>query len=248
MYPRDYINYLRERTKWPKIIEDKDEGLVIWDRGVRAGHVRIPDHYDPVHRIKTLKRAGIDVQAVTLTTPGVHRFGRDSVKWARRVNDYYAKLNEKYPENCACFATLPLNDVGASLDEIERARNELGLKGIGLFTNVNGKYIDEPEFHPIFEKAVKYDLPVFIHPATPTIHNVLRDYRIPTSLWGYPLETTICYTRLVWNGVLEKFPNLKLIATHLGGYIPYQFERIDYAFRGYSREFGYKLNKPPSYI
>lgn len=248
IYPSEYLKYLEQRTNYPKLVHDPTEGMVIWDQGVRAGHVDAKGHVDADYRVSFMaNECSIGTQAVTLTVPGTFRFGPESTKWARWINDYYAKLNEKYPENYACFMTLPLNDVGASLDEMDRAYNDRGLKGVGLFTNVDGKYLDEPEFHPIFEKAAKYGLPIFMHPGLPVVSEYLGKYRIPIPLWGYTYETTIFFTRLVWNGVLDKFPDVKFIATHLGGFIPYQFERIDYAFRGYSREFGYKLSNPPSY-
>ena len=248
IYTNEYLNYLEKRTEYPKLVHDPTEGMVIWDHGVRIAHVDPKGHVDPDFRVSFMANdCSIGTQVVTLTAPGTFEFGKESVKWAKKMNDYYAKLNEKYPENYACFMTLPLDDLGASIDELERAHKDLGLKGIGIFTNVNGKYIDEPDFHPIYEKATKYNLPIFVHPGIPLVADFLGKYRIPISLWGYTYETTICFTRLVWNGVLDKFPDLKLVATHLGGFIPYQFERIDYAFRGYGREFGYKLSNPPSY-
>ncbi len=248
IFPHEFLKYLEQRNEYPKLVHDPTEGMVLWDKGVRAGHIDPKGHVDPDFRVSFMKNdCSIGTQVVTLTVPGTYEFGGESLKWARWINDYFAKLNEKYPENYACFMTLPLNDVGASLDEIERAHNDLGLRGVGLFTNVNGRYIDEADFHPIFERAAKHNLPIFVHPGPPIVSEYLGKNRMPIPLWGYTYETTIFFTRLVWNGVLDKFPDLKFIATHLGGFIPYQFERIDYAFRGYGREYGYKLNNPPSY-
>jgi aminocarboxymuconate-semialdehyde decarboxylase len=247
IFPSEFLKYLEQRTEFPKIVHDPTEGMVLWDQGVRAGHIDARGHVDVDFRISFMEKdCAIGTQAVSLTVPGTFSFGADGTKWARWINDYYAKLDEKYPGKYACFMTLPLNDVAAAVDEIERAHQQLGLRGVGLFTNVNGKYLDDPEFHPVFEKVAKFGLPIFVHPATPVVAEFLGRYKIPVPLWGYTYETTIFFTRLVWNGILDKFPNLNFIATHLGGFIPYQFERIDYAFRGYSREFGYKLSKPPS--
>jgi len=248
VYPSEYLKYLEQRTEYPKLVHDPVEGMVIWDQGIRAGHVDAKGHVDVDFRVSFMeKECSIATQAVSLTVPGTYTFGSESLKWAVWINNYYAKLNEKYPGKYACFMTLPLNDIGASLDELDRAHNDLGLGGVGLFTSIAGTYLDDPKFHPIFDRVAKYGLPIFVHPATPIVSEFLGKYKIPIPLWGYTYETTIFYTRLVWNGVVEKYPNLNFIATHLGGFIPYQFERIDYAFRGYGREHGYKLNKPPSY-
>lgn len=247
VYPAEYLKYLERRTEYPKLINDPVGGNVIWDSDVRAGHVDMKGHVDVDFRVEFMaKECSIGTQAVSLTVPGTYEFGEESIKWAKWINDYFAKLNEKYKGAYACFMTLPLNDVGASLDEMDRAHG-LGLNGVGLFTNVSGTYLDDPQFHPIFEKTSKLGLPIFVHPATPVVSPFLGKYKIPVPLWGYTYETTIFFTRLVWNGILDKFPNLDFIATHLGGFIPYQFERIDYAFRGYSKEFGYSLANPPSH-
>lgn len=251
IYPPEYLKYLERRTQHPKIVLPGPNGgkATLWDEGILMGIVDADAHLDPQGRAKFFRECGIDLQVATLSAPGVYRLGRnESGKWARIVNDYYAKLNEKQGGSYCCFMALPLDDVGESVDEIERGVNDLGLCGIGLFTNVNARYIDEPEFHPIFEKAEKYDLPIFVHPAaSPATAELMDKQKIPISLWGFPSETTICFTRLVWNGILEKFPKLKLIATHLGGFIPFQFERIDYSFKGFSEKYGYKLPRAPTH-
>lgn len=248
MYPAEYIKYLEDRTEYPTIVRDEREGLVIWDSGVRAGHVRLPDHADPEYRIKEVGRHGIESQAASLTTPGVHRFGEESVKWAKKINDYLASITDKWPTNYACLAVLPLNNVGESIDELERAVRDLGLRGVILFTNVNGIYISDKRFIPIFEKAAQLNIPILLHTATPPekLLSAVADYSIPTSLWPYLYDETIAATKLVWDGILDRVPGLNIILAHLGAFIPLHLDRIDYAAKGYAREYGYKLMKTPS--
>ncbi len=248
MYPSKYIKYLQSRVEYPKIIEDPREGLVIWDYGVRAGHVKLPDHVDPEHRIKVVGRHGIATQVVTLTAPGVHRFGEESVKWAKEMNDYLAHISDKWKDKYVGFATLPLNYVGESVDELKRAVEELGLRGVMLFTNVNGVYISDKRFEPIFESVARLDIPILLHAVTPPekLLAAVSDYSIPISLWPYLYDETIAATKLVWDGVLDRFPTLKIILAHLGSFLPLHFERIDYAAKMYAREYGYELRRASS--
>jgi len=248
VYPAEYIKYLQSRVDYPKIVEDQKEGLVIWDHGIRAGHVKLPDHVDPEYRIKTVGRHGIAVQVITLTAPGVHRFGEESVKWAKKMNDYIASVVDKWPDNYVGFAVLPLNFVGESVNELERGVRELGLRGVILFTNVNGVYISDKRFNPIFEKAAQLDTPILLHAVTPPekFLAAVSDYSIPISLWPFLYDETIAATKLVWDGVLDRFPSLKIILAHLGAFIPLHIERIEYAAKGYGREYGYEFRRQPS--
>ncbi len=248
IYPKFYLDFYEKREAEPKLINDPNEGLVFVHQGVRIAHVDPKGHVDPEYRIKVFDESGIEVQAVSLTTPSFAGLDKQTaLKMAKQVNDHFAEIQKRYPENYVFLAALPLQDVGASLDEINRCIRDLGFRGIGLFTNVDGTYIDDTQFHPIFDKAVGYDVPVFVHPATPMVADFLKKYHVPVPLWGYTYESTILLTRMAWNGVLEKFPNLKLVTTHLGGFVPFQLERINYAYRGYSRELGYKpLPRMPS--
>jgi predicted TIM-barrel fold metal-dependent hydrolase len=124
-----------------------------------------------------------------------------------------------------------MNNVPAALAEMDRAIGQLGAKGIQLFTNVNGRPLDDPEFYPIFERSVKkYDLPIWLHPVRTA---KFADYPVESKsryeiwwLFGWPYETSACMARLVFSGMLQKLPNLKVITHHLGAMAPYFDARI----------------------
>jgi len=151
--------------------------------------------------------------------------------FAKIANDEMAELVYKYPDRFAtAIACLPLNNIDATLKEIDRAINDLHFKGIELWTPVNGKPLDVPEFLPIYEKMSQYDLPILIHP---TRESQVADYSSETEskyiafkIFGWPYDTTMAMTRLVFSGVLQKYPNLKFITHHCGAMVPYFAERI----------------------
>jgi aminocarboxymuconate-semialdehyde decarboxylase len=142
------------------------------------------------------------------------------------------------------FAALPLQDPKASASELERAVKELGLKGGTLMTNVDGTPLDAEGLMPVYEKAVELDVPLFIHPTSPINSRAMGDYRLVPIL-GFGVDTTLSVLRLVFGGVLERLPGLKLIASHLGGVYPYLRGRIETGFNAYP-ECKIRISKPPS--
>ena len=124
-----------------------------------------------------------------------------------------------------------MNNVPAALEEMDHAIGKLGAKGIQVFTNVNGRPLDDPEFYPVFERCVKrYDLPIWLHPVRRSdFPDYLSETKSKYEIWwlfGWPYETSACMARLVFSGMLEKLPNMKIITHHLGAMAPYFDARI----------------------
>jgi predicted TIM-barrel fold metal-dependent hydrolase len=182
---------------------------------------RIMDKFPDVVQVLTVPGASMD----ELAGPG------GSVDLAKRTNDELAELVYKYPDRfAAAVAVLPTSNIDASLKEIDRAINELKLRGILLRIPLNGKPVDRPEFMPLYEKMCQHNLPIWWHP-----HSSPKkaDYPDETEskyiiwhLWGLVWETTVSMTRLVFSGVMDKFPQLKIITHHCGAMVPYFSERI----------------------
>jgi len=133
----------------------------------------------------------------------------------------------------AFVASLPLNNVEASLKEMDRAIGKLGAKGIQIFTNMNGRPMDDPEFFPIFERMAKhYKLPIWVHP---TRTAKFRDYpgedKSKYEMWwlfGWPYETSVFMGRMVFSGMFDRLPELKIITHHLGAMVPFLSHRVGY--------------------
>jgi aminocarboxymuconate-semialdehyde decarboxylase len=155
---------------------------------------------------------------------------------ARLANDELAEVCRKHPDRFPTFiAALPMNDIDASLAEIDRAVNMLGARGIQVFTNVAGKPLSLPEFRPIFRRMVEHDLPVFVHPMRgPSFADYASEQASEAEIWfsfGWPYETTAAMTRLIYSRIFDELPDLKIITHHMGGMIPYFAGKIGLGFR-----------------
>lgn len=173
------------------------------------------------------------VQILTLASPPVEAIAgpKESVELARLANDEMAELVEKYPDRfIAAVGTLPMNDPDAALKELERVINDLNFPGIQLYTNVNGKPIDSPEYMPFYQMMSRYGLSIWLHPCR---ESNVPDYPVENrsryflnSIFGWPHETSLAMGRLVFSGIMEDHPSLKIITHHCGGMVPFFSERI----------------------
>ena len=175
------------------------------------------------------------MQVLTLAAPTVESVASPevAVDLCRFANDEMAELVEKYPDRfAAAIAALPLNDLDASLEEIDRAIRDLRLRGIQMYSDVNGMPLDAEALYPIYEKMERYNLPILIHPKrSPALPDYPGEensrYRAWTKL-GWPVASSMAMFRLVYGGVMERFPNLKIVTHHCGGVIPYLAGRMEW--------------------
>ncbi len=187
-------------------------------------------------RFRILDRHGDLLQVLTLGTPpleSVHPSKAPDL--ARIANDEMAELVFKYPDRfVSAVASLPLNDMDAALKETDRAIHDLKFRGVQIFTPINGKPIDQPEFHPLYEKMAGYHLPIWIHPvrdrSTPDYAGETSSKYFIYGIFGWPYETTAAITRLIFSGILERYPALKFITHHCGGMVPFFEQRLSIAY------------------
>ena len=177
--------------------------------------------FTPTERLADMDASGTDVQVVSIHTP-FFGYSWDSVQtleMAREVNDAIAELAHQHPQRFVGMATLPAQDVAASIGELERAVNVLGLKGAELDAVVNGENWDEPRFLPLFKAAEELGALLFFHPQPQANIVALersRKYSLPNSV-GVPLEDAMVVATLIFGGILEECPNLKACIAHGGG-------------------------------
>jgi aminocarboxymuconate-semialdehyde decarboxylase len=143
----------------------------------------------------------------------------------RVANDSMAEAISKRQDRFAAVALLCFADMGEAANELERAVKHLGMKGGMLFTNISGRPVDIPQIFPVYEKAQSLDVPLWIHPISWNYYDWVRDFLI-WQIFGWPIDTTLAMARLVYGGVLEKFPRLKFITHHAGGTTPYLIGRV----------------------
>ena len=176
------------------------------------------------------------VQVLTLAEPPIEQVtdSKKAVDLAKIANDELAELVSKHPDRfIAAAAALPMNNMDAALQEVDRAINDLKLRGVQIYTSVNEKPLDSPKFLPLYERMSQYDLPIWIHPVkklgeSDYLGEQGSKYGLAAVI-GWPHATSMAMMRLACSGVLEKFPNLKFITHHAGGTVPYLAKRIEFA-------------------
>jgi predicted TIM-barrel fold metal-dependent hydrolase len=189
-------------------------------------------------RIKEMDETGIDVQVISHGAPSTQRIDAEAaVPLARRANDRLHEAVRARPDRFAAFAALPTADPKAAADELERTVTKLGFKGAMVHGPTNGVFFDDKRFWPIFERAQKLDVPLYIHPATPVqavIDAYYKDYlgefpQLVNAGWGYTVETATQGIRLILSGVCDAYPGTKIILGHLGESLPFSAWRINMA-------------------
>jgi aminocarboxymuconate-semialdehyde decarboxylase len=242
-YPSKYLKELSKPGGYARVEKDAEGRLLVHYEG--DYNVIIGPHIDLGDRLRDMDRCGVERHVLSLTTPCVEREApRRGVKLAKLANDGFAEICNEHPDRFSALAALPLQSPVEAADELERAVRDLGLSGGTLMTNANGKPLDSPELMPVYEKAVKLDVPLFIHPTSPMNSVAMGDYRL-VPIIGFGVDTSVSVLRMVFSGLFERLPRLKLVASHLGGVYPYLRGRIDVGYKAYP-ECKLKINKPPS--
>lgn len=192
----------------------------------------------PLHdlpaRFRAMDAAGVGYrQVVSLPNPPIEEFASGAVaqELARIANDGMAELCARHPDRFPAFvAAVSLDDVDEALREVERAVTQLGARGVQVFTNVAGRPLDRPEYRPVFAAMAEHDLPVWLHPArTAAMPDYAAEPRSRFEMWwcfGWPYETSVAMARLVFSGVFDRHPGLKVVTHHCGGMVPFYDGRI----------------------
>ena len=223
----------------------KRGGIRDWDN-VRGAP--IPVWRTNEDRLADMDALGVDVDVLSLSSPGVeHASDQDLANTlSQLVNDFFADLHREYPTRFYGFATLPMVNVDLAIEELARAVRLPGIVGVTLPTTVYGKPLDAQEFWPFFEEVNRQGLPVLVHPKFPnTWMDNIREFRIYTIL-PYAVETSIAACRIVFSGLMDRFPNINWILCHLGGVIPYVYNRADWVARQFPEDTAVNISQPPS--
>ncbi|CAN0429363.1 unnamed protein product, partial [Phaeothamnion confervicola] len=205
---------------------------------VLAAFPRLKTLLDVDARLRLMDEFGDMQHVISLANPPIELIASPdkTPELARLANDSLAEICRRHSDRFPAFiASLPMNNVEASLAETDRAIKDLGARGIQMFTNVAGKPLSAPEFRPIFERAVAHDLPVWVHPMRAAqSSDYASEAESQNEIWfsfGWPYETTACMTRLIYSGLFDALPTLKIVSHHMGGMIPYFPSKIKLGFR-----------------
>ena len=201
-----------------------------------------------------MDEAGVDIQVLSLAVPGCEQFETsEGAAMARQTNDELAEAIRKYPDRYIGLAALAPQDPAGAASELERAVKELGMKGAKLNSHVRGEYLDDQKFWPVFEMAEKLDVPLYLHPTwpSPSIIKPYADYGFPLAgpPLGFGAETCLHAMRLIYSGLFDRYPGLKIVLGHLGEGLPFWLYRIDFYWLKpwVADELRPKISQKPSY-
>ena len=243
----DYIKVHGEKIGRTYIQEDGKEYI-----GVVGSKWR--EHYrqcffDADEIISDMKKARLDKMALSLS-PGMHSYSVDGAYALEAnviCNDWIAEFAKARPEHFYAMASLPLQDAKLAMKELERAHEKLGYKAIIVGAMINDKMLDHEDFHPIWEYCAKKGILVYIHPFYPTpFAPYLQYYTI--NVVAFMTQTTLALTHLLFGGIFEKYPALKVLASHGGGYFPYQFGRLKHIYNVRPETKVVQIDSPEKYL
>jgi len=218
--PMRYLEMMKQHSKDQGIVKRMSNLRMLWDIEARVD--MLDTKFPEVQQI------------ITLGLPSPELLGGPelSPELARIANDGMAEMVRKWPKKFPHFiASLPMNNVPAALEEMDRAVKKLEARGVQICTNVAGRPLDEPEYFPVFEHATKkHDIPIWMHPARPgTRADYLNEPKSKYEIWqvlGWPYETSVAMAHMVFGGLFDRHPGFKLITHHMGGMIPYFEGRV----------------------
>ncbi|SEI04971.1 aminocarboxymuconate-semialdehyde decarboxylase [Halobacillus karajensis] len=243
----EYLD-LREKygdNRWPVLEKTCDCGANIIIKGKKFREIT-NQTWDAEQRIKDMDKEGIDLQVLS-PIPVTFSYWSEpeqGLEMAKFQNDFIASITKEYPKRFIGLATVPLQEVDLAIKEMDRAVHELGLKGIQIGSNVNGKNLDDDSLERFFQAAHEWGVPLFVHP-----WETLGRERMPRHnfmyMVGMPSETALAAGSIIMSGLLDKYPNLKICFAHGGGSLPYLLPRMDKGWNVWPQI--RKTKNPPSH-
>ena len=245
-YPPEYIAALERGPSAVRITHDSEGNP--WLHYPGDYNIAVRGHRDIDFREQELRKAGVDAQVITLTTPGTHvEDPATAARLARLVNDCFARVVADKKGRFVALATLPLNDPAASVTELRRTMEELHFRGAMVFSNINGAALSDQRFWKLYEAADELGAVLHIHPTNPVGVEAMMDYWL-MPLVGFLFDTTLAAAGLVFSGVAERFPRIRWVLGHLGGAIPYLAERLDRGYNAFAECRKNISRSPSSYL
>ena len=236
-YTREYVDTLYRQKGYPRFgVDEATKGRRLWYNAEvwqPFADFLLDALLDPGEgRVARMDKCGIDVQILSLSAPGVEQLDPAvGAVVARNANDLLHELVGKYPERIMGYATLAPKYPPRAADELERCVKELGFRGWNTHSNYGDSYLDDKRYLPILDRAAKLGVPVYLHPTVPAVTQT-RGYgfALAGAPFGFGMETALCMMRLIYSGVFDLYPNLKVILGHLGEGLPFIFKRVDWAY------------------
>lgn len=231
-YPVEYVNEVERLSgnEAEKVLFYAGIPIPIWDSAEK--------------RLAKMDELGINLEILSTTLPPQSFGDKADLHLAQMTKNFNANLCSKYPSRFKAFANVPLSNPSNAIKELHRAINDLGFIGIATGIFISRIPLTSPEYLPFLAEVNRMKLPIHLHPSLPAGIEVMRQYHLG-GLLGFLFETTTAATKMVFDGVFEKFPDIELILSHFGATIPFVFQRVDDGFKGFP-EIRENISKLPS--
>jgi predicted TIM-barrel fold metal-dependent hydrolase len=236
-----------------KVAANEYRNFYLTSRGQQMGHDIIEENLDlGAKRLAQMDAHGVDLQVLSFGSPGPQAFGADvAIPMARDANDRLHAAVKAHPTRFAGFAALPTAEPRAAVGELERCVTTLGFKGAMIHGHQRGEFLDAKKYWPIWERAEALGVPVYLHPALPH-PDALKAYfdgyeELARAPWGFAVDTSCHFLRLVFAGVFDAYPRLKIILGHLGEGLPFAMHRMNEHSWGAAERRGLK-KQPLEYL
>ena len=215
-----------------------------YNRELRA--TQVDKFIDPEARIADMDLQGVDMQVLAIAPPQYFYYldERTGARVTALQNDRIAEMVASHPDRFVGVANLPLDHPAAAIAEMARANRDLGFNGFEVNADINGGELDDRRLDPVWEKAADLQMLVILHPHGFTDARRMADYYL-ANVVCMPLASTLAVSRMILGGVWERFPELKMLVVHGGGYLPFYFARTDHAYK-VRPELRHHISQPPS--
>lgn len=240
-YTKAVFDYLQQRTQFPKLTQENEPGAFNLRFTEQITLFQSQEFIDILcdigsKRIKVMDEAGLDIQVLSFSSPGIDEFEPDyatAASMAIDLNDLLFDAIKKHPTRFMGFATISPYNPAQAVKELERAISKLGFVGWLAHSNFGeNNYFDDKKYWPLFEAAETLNIPIYLHPTTPLTKEFAKyGFALAGPALGFQFDVSLCLLRMIYAGVFDQFPNLKIILGHLGETIPFLVpDRIDWAY------------------
>ena len=235
-HTKEYLEAMYRNTGYPRFAAGQEAKSVrLWyneEVGQPYGDLLLKDLLNMgEERLARMDKCGIDIEVLSLAAPGLEQLDHSvAADLARKTNDSLSQVIKRFPGRFMGYAALAPGDPDAA-DELERCVGELDFKAWNTHSNYGDSYLDDKRYWPIMERCEKLKVPICVHPTVPAIPQIKGyGFALAGAPFGFGLETALCAMRLIFSGVFDAFPTLKIILGHLGEGLPFILKRIDWAY------------------
>ena len=228
--PRSYLDAISKSDEYQaKLIKEAGGLRIIHEQGF--GYPVYPGKYDTAVRLEDMAKTKVDMQVISCPPNLFHYWSKPStaLKAAEMVNNGIYEMVQANPGKFRGMGSLPMQDMDMAIAELHRCVKELGFKSIQIGSNIEGSQFDDPKFLPFFQECEKLGVFILLHPYYVGTKDMFAKYYL-TNLYGNPFDTSMAIASLIFGGVFDKCPNLKIGFTHGGGFFPYQAGRLEHGY------------------